>query len=215
MKEAFWGYLLIGLGLMVIVVMMLVQNYTSTSEEDYYLAKEVLESSMIDSVDYGLYAQTGEVRIIESKFRESFIRRFAQSINNSKTYTIDFYDIYEAPPKASVLIKTKTGSYSVNSDSSNFDILTTLSGVLESKYGNNYSTKKVELTVENGQANYSSRYALSGDTIEFIIKPNYGYENATTEAECITGDAKIEVNNNKVIVSDILEDSSCVVRYNN
>ena len=213
MKEAFWGYLLIGLGLMVIVVMMLIQNYTSTSEEDYYLAKEVLEASMIDAVDYGVYAQTGEVRIIESKFRESFIRRFAQSVNNSKTYTIEFYDIYEAPPKASVLIKTKTGSYTVNSESANFDILTTLSGILESKYG--YGTKKISLTVENGTANYTSKYALNGGQVEFAIKPNNGYESTSTEAECIKGNADIEVNGNRAIVSNITEDSVCVVRYSN
>lgn len=214
MKEAFWGYFLIGLGALVIVVMMLVQNYTSTSEEDYYLTKEVLEASMIDAVDYGLYAQTGEIRIIESKFRENFIRRFAESVNNSKTYTIEFYDIYENPPKASVLVKTKTGNYTVNSESTNFDILTTLSGILESKYGDKVSTKKVDLTIENGSANYSSRYAQVGDKVEFIINGNPGYNNVSS-SECITGNAKIRVAGNVATIYDIMEDSKCVVRFSN
>ena len=55
MKESLWIYILMILGLFVIVVMMLIQDLTSTSEEDYYLAKEALEASMVDSLDLGLY----------------------------------------------------------------------------------------------------------------------------------------------------------------
>lgn len=80
MKETFWSYLFIVLGLLTIAIMILVQNLTSTSEENYYLTKEVMEASMIDSIDYGLYRKTGEIRMIESKFVENFTRRFAESI---------------------------------------------------------------------------------------------------------------------------------------
>ena len=62
MKETFWSYLFIVLGLLTIAIMILVQNLTSTSEENYYLTKEVMEASMIDSIDYGLYRKTGEIR---------------------------------------------------------------------------------------------------------------------------------------------------------
>ena len=134
MKESFWIYLLMILGLFIIVVMMLIQDLTSTSEEDYYLAKEALEASMVDALDLGLYRQTGEVRIIESKFVESFIRRFAESVNDSKNYTLEFYEIYEMPPKATVFIKTKSKSVKVGVDSEeSYDILTAMSGVLETK----------------------------------------------------------------------------------
>ena len=64
MKETFWSYLFIVLGLLTIAIMILVQNLTSTSEENYYLTKEVMEASMIDSIDYGLYRKTGEIRMI-------------------------------------------------------------------------------------------------------------------------------------------------------
>ena len=39
MKETFWSYLFIVLGLLTIAIMILVQNLTSTSEENYYLTK--------------------------------------------------------------------------------------------------------------------------------------------------------------------------------
>lgn len=134
MKESFWTYLLIVLGIAVIVIMILVQDLTGTSEEDYYLTKEVMEAAMIDSIDYGVYRQYGDIRIIESKFIENFTRRFSESINSSKTYTFEFYEIYENPPKATVRVKTSTSEYSVTTDTSvDFDIVTVLSGILESK----------------------------------------------------------------------------------
>ena len=77
MKETFWTYLLIVLGLFVIVVMMLIQDLTGTSEEDYYLTKEVIHAARIDSIDYGVYRQYGDIRIIKEKFVENFIRRFS------------------------------------------------------------------------------------------------------------------------------------------
>ena len=136
MKEAFWAYLLIGLGLLIIVIMILVQDLTGTGEEDYYLTKEVMEAAMIDSIDYGVYRQYGDIRIVEEKFVENFTRRFADSVNSSKTYTLEFYDIYENPPKATVRVKTATNEYkgTADSDSMDFDIVTVLSGILETKY---------------------------------------------------------------------------------
>ena len=40
MKESYWGYWLIVLGIFVIVVLMLIQSVTSTNTQDYYLVKE-------------------------------------------------------------------------------------------------------------------------------------------------------------------------------
>ena len=76
MKESFWTYLIIVLGLFIIVVLVIVQDMTTTAEEDYYLMKEVMEAAMIDSVDYGIYRSTGQIRIIEEKFVENFITNF-------------------------------------------------------------------------------------------------------------------------------------------
>ena len=63
MKNAYWAYWLILLGIFVVVIMMLVQNLTTSSTQDYYLLKEITEASMIDAVDYSYYRKFGEIRI--------------------------------------------------------------------------------------------------------------------------------------------------------
>ena len=135
MKESMWMYIFIGIGIFTIVVMMLIQDLTTTNEEDFYLTKEVMEASMIDAVDLGLYRETGEIRIIEAKFVESFIRRFAASVNNIKNYNIKFYEIYENPPKATVVISTNSRTITVASEDFTYDITNVLSGILETKDG--------------------------------------------------------------------------------
>jgi hypothetical protein len=134
MKEAFWGYFLIVLGIMIIVIVLIIQNITSTSEEDYYLIKEVMKASMIESVDYGTYRLEGEIKISKEKFVENFLRRFAESVSPNKTYNIEFYEIYEMPPKASVKVTTSTGSQVITETATDFDIITVLNGIIETKY---------------------------------------------------------------------------------
>ena len=51
MKESLWGYWLILLGIIIITVMILLQNYTTTNQQDYYLAREVTYAAMYDAVD--------------------------------------------------------------------------------------------------------------------------------------------------------------------
>lgn len=133
MKESMWGYLIVIMGIFVVVVMIILQNISTTDEQNYYLVKEAMEAAMIDSVDYGVYRNYGEIRIIEEKFVENFIRRFSESVQANKDYKIDFYEIYESPPKATVRVSTSTGEYKVNSSTADFDIITILSGILESK----------------------------------------------------------------------------------
>jgi len=131
MKQSYWGYWLILLGIFVIVIMMLIQNITSTNTHDYYLVKEITESSMLDAVDYGYYRQYGEVRINKEKFIEVFLRRFAESASLNSTYTISFYDIYEAPPKVSVKVSSKSNTFKIFGDSSTFDIVNKIDSILE------------------------------------------------------------------------------------
>jgi len=130
MKESFWGYWIIVLGIFVVIIMMLVSNITTTNTQDYYLIKDVTEASLVDAVDYAYYRQYKELKINREKFIENFLRRFAENVSLS-TYTIDFYDIYEAPPKASVKITTESGSFMVNGDSSSFDIVNRVDAILE------------------------------------------------------------------------------------
>lgn len=130
MKESFWGYWIILLGVFVIVIMMLISNVTTNSTQDYYLIKEVAEASMVDSVDLAYYRQYGELKINADRFVELFLRRFAANASLN-TYTIDFYGIYEAPPKVSVQVTTKSGTYQIGADAESFDIVNRLDAILE------------------------------------------------------------------------------------
>ena len=135
MKESYWAYFLLILGIVIVLVKLLIQRLTTTTEEDFYLGREVLEASMIDAVDYGTYRTTGKVIMSEQKFVEVFIRRFADSVTNNKTYELSFYDIYEDPPKATVRIRTSSGVTEVGSENFDVKLDTTLNGILETIYG--------------------------------------------------------------------------------
>ena len=130
MRESFWGYWIILLGIFVIVIMMLVSNLTTTNTQDYYLIKEVTEASMVDAIDYAYYRQSGELKMNREKFVESFLRRFAENVALS-TYQVDFYGIYEAPPKASVEIKTRSRAISVVGDATQFDMVERIDSIVE------------------------------------------------------------------------------------
>ena len=111
--------------------MMLINSVTTTTTQDYYLLKEVTEASMMDAVDYAYYREYKELRINKEKFVENFLRRFSETLNINKTYDIDFYEIYEAPPKVSVKVKTSSGTYKLGGDANDFDIVNKLDAVLE------------------------------------------------------------------------------------
>jgi len=131
MKNAFWAYWLILLGTVIVVIMMLVQNLTTSSTQDYFLVKEITEASMIDAVDYSYYRKYGEIKINKEKFFESFFRRFAETASLNTTYTVSFYGVYEAPPKASVEIKSKSNTFIVLGDATTIDMVERIDSVLE------------------------------------------------------------------------------------
>lgn len=133
MKEGLWGYWLVILGLFVITIMMLFNNYTTTNEQDYILIKEATEASLADSIDWTHFRKYGEVRIIKEKFVEDFVRRFAETVNINKKYKIGFYDIYEAPPKVSVKVTTRTDNFTIFADTTSVDVVNKLDAVLEIK----------------------------------------------------------------------------------
>lgn len=210
MKETFWTYLFIVLGLLTIAIMILIQNLTSTSEENYYTTKEVMEAAMIDSIDYGLYRKTGEIRMIESKFVENFTRRFAESINDSKEYTLDFYEIYENPPKATVVVKTETGSTTITSDSTvNFDIRTVMSGILETKYSENDSVLSVNLTTDRGTVLGKTKYTNYEGSVIFEVDAPVPYVVEGSTVTCSDNGVTTETNNNRIIVKNIRRTTSC------
>ena len=133
MKESMWGYWIVVLGISIMSVMVLLQNYTTTSEQDYFLIKSVLEASMYEAVDYGYYRDTGTLKMNTEKFVENFIRRFSETVNISKTYQVNFYDIYEEPPAASVSVTTDTQSTNYGDDANateGNDVTNRLTGIL-------------------------------------------------------------------------------------
>lgn len=131
MKESYWGYWLILLGVFVVIIMMLIQNVTSNSTEDYYTVKQISEAAMVDAVDYAYYREYGELKINKEKFMESFIRRFAEIASLNSKYKITFTGIYEAPPKVSVEIISSTNKYTIASESTEFDMSSRVDAILE------------------------------------------------------------------------------------
>lgn len=131
MKEAYWGYWLLVLGVLIIVVLLLVQSFTSTNTQDYYLVKEIAAASMEDAVDYAYYRNYGEVKINKEKFYEVFLRRFAEEASLSTDYDIEFTEVFEAPPKVSVKVSSKSNSFVIAGNSTSFDIVNKIDGILE------------------------------------------------------------------------------------
>ena len=132
MKESIWAYWIMVLGLSIMSVMTLLQSYTTTSEQDYYLIKNVMEASMYDAVDYGYYTDTSTLKMNGEKFVENFLRRFAEQVNINKDYHITFYDIYESPPYAAVSVSAsgQDGTIIKTEDGGNSDVVNRLSGIL-------------------------------------------------------------------------------------
>lgn len=131
MKEAYWGYWLVILGVFVVVVMLLIQNVTSNNTESTYSIKQISEAAMVDAIDYAYYREYGELRITKEKFIESFLRRFAESASLTTEYKITFAGIYEAPPKVSVEVTSKTQTYSIGTSSETFDMTSRVNAILE------------------------------------------------------------------------------------
>lgn len=121
MKESYWGYWLIMLGIFIVVVMMLANDATTTNTQDYYQLKEVANSAIYDSIDYSYYSQTRQVRILKEVFVENFLRRFAETVSITDSYNVQFYDLYESPPKVSIKISTSTAGFIVGKDAAKAD----------------------------------------------------------------------------------------------
>lgn len=128
MQSSYWGYWLVVMGVAIVGLMISVQGITTTTTQDYYSLKEITEASMLESVDYGYYRDYNEVKINKEKFMEVFIRMLAETMGSTDTYQINFYAIYEAPPKVSVEIKSNSGT---NFVSSGYDVTSRVDAVLQ------------------------------------------------------------------------------------
>ena len=141
MKYAYLSIAFIVFGICGIFFLIIFENVTTNNESEYYVLKEAMEAAMLESIDMACYrigeedggCRENEVKIIEQKFVENFTRRFSASINGTANeYEIEFYDIIESPPKATVIIKGKTINYlNEGADDETFTIVNDLSGILE------------------------------------------------------------------------------------
>lgn len=166
MKETYWGYWLIILGILILGVMLLVNSTSTSSTQDYYTIKEVTQASMIDAIDFAYYRLWGDVKMSEQKFVENFLRRFADNTTLSNTYEVSFYDLYEVPPKVSVKIASKTGTYNVAFDPTSFDVVSTIDAILEVGVPTNNNTTKKKLACPlfiNASFSSDLKYAMKNN----------------------------------------------------
>lgn len=135
MRYSFASFGMILVGLIAFVIVITFQRVTINNEGDYYSLKEAMEASLFESIDIPYYrdAETGgTIKIVEEKFIENFTRRFVKNtVGNSNGYVLEFYDIMESPPKASVIIRNKTESMTFSDE--DFDVVNKLTGILVSK----------------------------------------------------------------------------------
>ena len=82
----------------------------------------------------------------KDKFVESFLRRFADSVDNTRNYKIGFYDLNEVPPKVSVKVDSATV---LSFDSQNLIMSTSFDGIVESTITNDMYLKNAYLDPEN------------------------------------------------------------------
>lgn len=138
MKESFWGYIVILLGVISLAFIFFFQRVTNTDEHNYHILKEVTEAAMFDALNVGEFRATGKIRIDREKFVENFIRRFAESANLARTYNIKIYDVNEIPPKVSIQISStesdNTYDYANGGQIIDFDIVNRLDAILETPY---------------------------------------------------------------------------------
>ena len=130
------AFLTIGIILMAILgfySISLVSSQQSGSELDYYLLKETTESAMNDAVDMTYYRQFGVLRMDKEKFMESFIKRFAVSVDGTRDYDIKVYDINETPPKVRIRINSDKATQTIKGfgGTNNIDITTNADMILE------------------------------------------------------------------------------------
>jgi hypothetical protein len=176
MKEAFWGILIVMLGLLGIVIVNIFQNVTVGNDRTYYQLKESAEAAAYDAIDLAYYRLNGDLRMVEDKFVENFTRRFAQNIGNNGNYNITIQEITGNPPRIS--IKISTGITSLQGD--DFGIVNRIDGILETKYKIGEITNFLGITEEE----WLARINANGEKDNACNVTTYGSE----ELECIPGD---------------------------
>ncbi|MEE3344213.1 MAG: DUF5411 family protein [Bacilli bacterium] len=145
MKYGFLGFVILMLGMIGLIIIVMFESITIDNDTEYYTLKEAMKASMLESIDDRYWADANNpiiecsngkkisgVKIVEQKFVENFTRRFKASIGgDADDYKIDFYDVIESPPKATIKITGVTDDYKLVSKDEDINIVNNLSGILE------------------------------------------------------------------------------------
>ena len=87
---------------------------------------------MLDAIDIVQYREDGTISIIEEKFVENFIRRFANNADLANNYRIEILDVNTTPPKVSLRVSSSQNT-SATGETFTFDITNHLDAILEVK----------------------------------------------------------------------------------
>ena len=179
MKEAFWGVLIIILGLFGIVIINIFQKSTVDNDRVYYLIKETSEAAAYDSIDLTYYRLNGDIRIVEDKFIENLTRRFAQNVTIGD-YKIIVEDINEVPPKISLRVISQITSL----QGENFNLKNRVDAVVEVKYKLEEVLDFLDITKEEWEERTNINIGIEGTekVCEITIPED--------TPECLTGDIK-------------------------
>ena len=143
---------IIFLGLVALLLLQVLNSYSTGSELDYYLVKETTDAAMEDALDPIYYSTCGIYRIDKEKFVENFLYRFAHSVDSTRSYKVGLYDINEAPPKVSVKIDYLTTFSFKSTDKDGKEkneaakITTSYDAIVESNYKSDVIT---EMNIKN------------------------------------------------------------------
>ena len=128
MQSSYWGYWLVVMGVAIVGLMISVQSLTTNTTQDYLSIKEITEASMLEAVDYGYYRDYNEVKMNKEKFMEIFIRMLSETMTSLDKYEVNFYGIYEDPPKVSVEVKSNSGTDFV---ATGYDVVSRLDAIIQ------------------------------------------------------------------------------------
>ena len=213
MKYSYFGFGMLLFGSIGLVIIVMLQSVTINNDSEYYNLKEAMQAAMLESVDYVCYRVDGKtvsttgdndcgylLKISEQKFVDNFTRRFVATVGGDATkYTLNFYDIIESPPKASVVIKGNTNNYGMVSENQELTITNSLSGILELKKGivDKYGYfKKIDFDFESNMPDIRIKDISSGveDVVTNEVTPADDYCASNPSADgCSSGDAGEEV----------------------
>jgi len=109
-------------------------TFSDTSK--YTIVNRRADKNFAETLNPSCKEVVGEIKILADVFTESFLRRFADNINNNKSYKVTIQEVIEYPPKVSVRIDTydtynSSGSTTVEFEEGDFQIRNQIDAILE------------------------------------------------------------------------------------